>query len=488
MSPSKPALEPRGAAWRQELWRALALLLALKAGFLLADPNLRLFMGDSASYLHAAISEWDPPDRSFVYPMLVEWSAVATQSAVSLVLLQTLFGVVGGLLAYWMLRRAAGVDARIALLAVAVIAVEPAQLFYERMLMAEAAGLLSLLTLVASGIAYVQRGRLRWAAVMAVSSVLAVAFRMSLLPVVLGLALLVPMLRSWHAAGEQDRGRRLVAALRAGAHAAVILACVLGAHRLYQGLYGLRFETEPTYLLASGQMRLGLVAPLVQPEHLQRAGLPGDVLSRVGHSLSDHRTREAQIWTPEGLWAQIEAELGYSEAQVAARKIAVRALQSDPLALLRMGSATLLDYFDEGLASARLQDDYGATPPDPGTLEALARHLRYDARELTGNPGLVGQLFLGSRWWLTFSLFALAPVAIVALWRTRQNPRRRAVAFVVGFAALGLVASQLLFSHIVSFRYLHPMPVFLVLCAALCTSRTHFPAPNGSTRRHAEQT
>ncbi len=244
MSPSKHALEPSGAAWRVELWRALALLLALKGAFLLVDPNLRLFMGDSASYLHAALSDWDPPDRSFVYPMLVEWSAVATQSALSLVLLQTLFGVIGALLAYWMLRRAAGVDARIALFAVAVIAVEPAQLFYERMLMAEAAGLLSLLALVAASVAYVQRGRLRWALVMAVCGVLAVAFRMSLLPVVFGLALLVPMLRSWHAAAEQDRGRRVLAALRAGAHAAVILACVLGAHRLYQGLYGLRFDTE----------------------------------------------------------------------------------------------------------------------------------------------------------------------------------------------------------------------------------------------------
>lgn len=467
MSPSKHALEPSGAAWRVELWRALALLLALKGAFLLVDPNLRLFMGDSASYLHAALSDWDPPDRSFVYPMLVEWSAVATQSALSLVLLQTLFGVIGALLAYWMLRRAAGVDARIALFAVAVIAVEPAQLFYERMLMAEAAGLLSLLALVAASVAYVQRGRLRWALVMAVCGVLAVAFRMSLLPVVFGLALLVPMLRSWHAAAEQDRGRRVLAALRAGAHAAVILACVLGAHRLYQGLYGLRFDTEPTHMLASGQMRLGLVAPLVKPEHLQRVGLPAELLQTVGPTLQDHRMREAQMWQPDGLWKKLEAELDYRDAQQAARKIAVRALQAEPQALLRMGFATLMDYFDDGLAVARLRDDYGSAPPPLGTLEALASQLRYDARGLAEHPGVVGQMFLGSRWWLTLALFALAPAAVACLWLTRKDPRRRAAACVIGFTALGLVASQLLFSHIVSFRYLHPMPVFLVLCFAL---------------------
>lgn len=488
MSPSKPVLEPCGAAWRGELWRALCLLLALKGAFLLVDPNLRLFMGDSASYLHAALSDWDPPDRSFVYPMLVEWSAVATQSAVSLVLLQTLFGVIGGLLAYWMLRRAAGIDARIAVFAVVVIAVEPAQLFYERMLMAEAAGLLSLLALVAASIAYVQRGRLRWAAVMAVSGVLAVAFRMSLLPVVLGLALLVPMLRGWHAAAEQDRGRRVLAALRAGAHAMVILACVLGAHRLYQGLYGLRFETEPTYLLASGQMRLGLVAPLVKPEHLLRVGLPAELLQTVGPTLHDYRMREAQIWQPDGLWKRLEAELDYRDAQQAARKIAVRAFQAEPQALLRMGFATLMDYFDDGLAVARLRDDYGSVPPPPDTLDALASQLRYDARGLAEHPGVVGKLFLGSRWWLTFVLFALAPAALVCLWLTRSDPRRRAAACVIAFTALGLVASQLLFSHIVSFRYLHPMPVFLFLCAGLCLPRTLPRAAQGLAPSHAQHT
>lgn len=464
---SKPRVEPSGALWRAELWRALAVVLVIKAAFLLVDPNLRLFMGDSASYLHAAISDWDPPDRSFVYPMLIELTAVKVESALSLVLMQTGLGVIGALLAFWVLRRVAGVDARIALLAVAAIALEPTQLFYERMLMAEAAGLLALLALLASSVAYVQHGRLRWSLAIAISGVLVVAFRMSLLPVVFGLALLVPMLRGWHAAGEVDRGRRFMAALRAGGHAVVILSCVFGAHRIYQGLYGLRFDSEPTYLLASGQMRLGLVAPLVKPEHLQRVGLPPSLLESVGPALADHRFREAQIWKPDGLWKKIEAELGYREAQSAARKMAARALQSDPTALLRMGWATLLDYFDDGLALARLQDDYGTQPPDSGMVEALNVHLRYNARDLADRPGTVGQMFLGSRWWLTAVLFLLTPAALACLWLSRNDPRRRAAACVVGFAALGLVASQLLFSHIVSFRYLHPMPVFLVLCLAL---------------------
>ena len=41
---------------------------------------------------------------------------------------------------------------------------------------------------------------------------------------------------------------------------------------------------------------------------------------------------------------------------------------------------------------------------------------------------------------------------------------------VLAFALLGLVASQFLFSHIVSFRYLHPMPALALIGVALAAS------------------
>jgi hypothetical protein len=64
-------------------------------------------------------------------------------------------------------------------------------------------------------------------------------------------------------------------------------------------------------------------------------------------------------------------------------------------------------------------------------------------------------------------MLALAPLAVLCLLSGTRRPQQRAAALVVGFTALGLVASHFLFSHIVSFRYLHPMPVFLLVCLAL---------------------
>lgn len=467
MSPSSRFAECCDRIPRAELARILLWLLGIKVVFLLLDPNLRLFMGDSASYLHAARGGWNPPDRSITYPELVAWSAIRAQSAFALVVLQSLMGVAGCMLVYWMLRGAARRSARTAGWAAGLIAVEPTQLFYERMLMAESAGLLALLGTVAATVASVRGGRLRWALVVAVLGMLTVSFRMSLLPVVLGLAAITPVLRFWHlrdACGETPVSERLFATLRYGA---VLGVAVLGSHQLYQHAYGARMDVDPTYLAAEGKMRIALVAPLIRPRHFEHAGLPADFAETLPLPLNDHHHREAQIWSQDGLWAHLERRFGEARAERIARELTAAALESDPMGLPRLGGLTLVDYFDDSIAIPRLQDDFGRRPPDDGTLDALAAVLRYQARDLAGAPGLVGHAFLASRWWLTSVLFLLAPVAVACLVLAGNDPRRGAVARVLGFAALGLVASHFLFSHIVSFRYLHPMPVFLIACGAL---------------------
>ncbi|MGY6554947.1 MAG: hypothetical protein ACXIUM_10550 [Wenzhouxiangella sp.] len=468
MSLSASAAEFDSAQWRAELWRLLALVLAVKALFLLLDPNLRLFMGDSASYLYAALSDWSPPDRSVSYPFLVTWSAVRAQSAFALVMLQTLMGVVVCALVYWMLRRCAGLPALVATAAALLVAIEPTQLFFERMLMAESAGLLALLVLVSATIAYVQTGHLRWLPLIAMAGVLAISFRMSLLPVVIGLSGLAPLLRLLHVGLDLARDERHRQLLRTGLTALALYATVFSAHAVYQHLYGAHMGSPPGYMAVEGKMRMGLVAPLIRPRHFARVGLPYDFAADLGLALDDHRHREAQMWSPEGLWSRLENELGREHAEIVAKELATQALRTNPFGLVSTGLATLGDYFNSDIALWRLADDFGQRPPDQGALELLAEHLRFDARELAKSPGLVGRAFLSSRWWLTAVLLLLAPLAVLCLLRNYRDPRSRAVALTVGFAALGLVSSHLLFSHIVSFRYLHPMPVFLIMVTALC--------------------
>lgn len=362
-----------------------AVLLAIKCLLLVVDPHLRVFLGDSASYLHAAATDWVPPDRSFTYPWLISATAVASRSAFSLILLQTLFGVASCLLIHWMLRRVAGLGRPAAMAPALLLALEPSQLFYERMVMAEAAGGLALLACIAGVVGYVHSGRLRWVPVFAFAGVAAVSMRMNLLPVVLGISALAPLLRAFVHASAEDRGRPLVAGLRLATHVAVVLLATMIVHVGFRQMHAEITEGPADYMRAQGQMRLGLVAPLVQPEHLARAGVPASVVEELAFPLHDHRAREAHIWSEGGLWLALRRHAASDEeAQMLARKISARALQSDPFGLLRMGLANFRDYFDPDVARHRMDDDLGLRAPDQGVIEGFARLLAHDLAAVQG--------------------------------------------------------------------------------------------------------
>jgi hypothetical protein len=52
------------------------LVFAIKLLLLWLDPTPQLYMGDSASYIWTALTEWIPADPSYFYGYLVRWLAV----------------------------------------------------------------------------------------------------------------------------------------------------------------------------------------------------------------------------------------------------------------------------------------------------------------------------------------------------------------------------------------------------------------------------
>src|SRR6476619_1273971 len=57
-------------------WLFCALVLAIKLLLLWLDPTPKLFMGDSWSYIHTALTGSIPRDRSYFYGYLVRWLAL----------------------------------------------------------------------------------------------------------------------------------------------------------------------------------------------------------------------------------------------------------------------------------------------------------------------------------------------------------------------------------------------------------------------------
>ena len=104
------------------------------------------------------------------------------------------------------------------------------------------------------------------------------------------------------------------------------------------------------------------------------------------------------------------------------------------------------------------------TTADAQTLSRLRDHFGYDASSLARTPSPVYRYFEATPWWPTLCLFMLAPLSLAAA--AFEIARGNRAALLLSLVCGGLVAGQVLCSHIVSFRYLHPFTVLVVLNAA----------------------
>lgn len=436
----------------------IAGLVAIKGLLLLLDPTVRLFMGDSASYLHSAYADWIPQDRSYTYPLFIRLVAVPLQSLTPLLLAQSFLGICTALLLFRMLQRAFGVDDRIAAMAALVFALGPEQLLYERMVMAEAIGLFALASMLACGLEYLRKGNVAWLAGMVLAGCLAISYRLSLLPVVLGFALLPPLVRA--CAQRPWSWRRHGVTL---GHLALAAVMTVAAHSAYKSWNGYLSDSKPGYAANAGMLRLGLVLPLVEAEDLDGVGLPPDFLASLPPGWNDPDAREAALWAEDGMIARMREELGDEGMARAARKISIRALRRDPSALLRLSWQTLGGYFDASRARHRMNDDLGERAPDAEAARTLQQRFNYDATGISERRTPVFRYFAAAGPWLTTCLFGLPLLALATLamgWRTRH-----AAMLLLGLTSLGLFLGHALFSSIVSYRYLHAFPLFFWLNA-----------------------
>lgn len=454
MTAREPSASPAPGAATQAPHRTvlLALLVALvavKLAWLLGDHSLRFFMGDSAAYFNTAITGWGPPDRSFTYGWMVRVAAIWPGSALTLLAAQTLAGIATCLLLALLLWQHFGVRPWLAAMAALLLAVEPAQLLYERMMMTESAGGLAFAAFVVLLAQYAASTRLRWMAAAAVFGIAAISLRFSLLPVVLGMTATVPVVAVLCSRGRRSQPVRLLL------HLGFAALATIASHGAYTTFYGALHQTDPTYLPSRGMMRIGLVAPMVRPEHFEGTGVPGSVLSEVTIPLDDPRKREAHVWDSEGLFLVIARYT--TDPQAVARKVTARALRDRPGHLLVMGLDNSRGFLEPAVHADRTRDDLGRRPPNQRMIEELREYLGYDAEGVAASDSWVTHWFTAGAPWLVACYFLLAPLALVMLALSWRKPTRP-VALVLCLACLGLVSGLFLFAHVPTPRYLYLLP------------------------------
>ena len=433
----------------------LAVLIALKAISLAADPTIRVYLGDSAAYLYGARDDGRlPDDRSFIYSFLIRVLVRPFEQLTVLAWWQSLAGVIVAALLWAVLVHRFALPRKVAFLAACALALEPAQLYYERMVLAETFGLLAFVMLFAAGAAYVTSRRLWWLPIAAAVGLLSASLRLNFLPIALVIPLVLPLLPAFD--------RKPVAWRSTAVHLAVAIVAVAVMHVGYRAWVGSIFDVPAAYLGRAGFMQLGLVMPLVKPEHLVQVGLPADFESQLQFPLADPDARMPHLWAPGG-FVPVLRQRGLDVERIA-RQLARLAIADDPLGLVRLGLHTSADYFREAEIASALYNDLGRRELPYDVLWNLREHWGYDATGLPTRVTVVSKWFEIGTWWLVACLVALGPVAVasaIAQW----HGEHRLPALLAGLFGIGLVVTHVLFVPVAFYRYLHPLPFFVAVNA-----------------------
>lgn len=466
----------------RQLVAVIAVALLIKALWLIADPTLRVYMGDSMVYLQSAALLTGSGGRSFLYGWVLHFVALPFVPPLSIIVVQAIWSILSCLVLYVFLRYALGLHYWVAAVPAWLLATEPAQVFMERMVMAETLGLLAFVTTVLVFARYLATGKLSWYLLACLGGLAATAFRTSFLPVAIGLAVLAPVLFLFLGVrGSSVPGRQCIR------HLFFALAILAGTHTAYVHAYGKATHYPPGYLAYTGMMRIGLVAPLIRPEHFEGTGVSGEILKEVKRPLQDHWQRGHHIWEADGLWPTLQKHSANPEA--VARTITRRAMLDDPMGLVAMNLETMGGYFDDNRVHWRMLDDKGVIAPAARDIALIKTWTGWDPTGIDKHETPARRFFAASTTWLTFCLFALAPLALVTAavgWRRSG----RVFYLLLALASLGLVANHILFAHIVSFRYLHPFSWFVfanlaVLSSLLIPARPTAQGPESASRPSA---
>ena len=359
-------------------WIFCFIILGLKFVLLAIDPNPKLFMGDSGSYLWTALSGWIPPDRSFLYGFLIRWVSLSTHSLSSLLILQTFLGTSTAILLAFICRNLFYLSTRLSYFAGLLCAIDPLELPWERYLMAETISLFFYSAMLVFAISYLKRKRLWQLLLVQILALSAISFRISYLLVVQATTVILPIIAFvpvFWARGVSDSRARVAKSL--GIHLVFSISLMLGLHLGYKQINGLLAGRPPAYLYSSGLSILAAWAPALRPSDSPEPRLAQIIAQGNEFHLTDLRLRNSQLYSKDYLvdrWKKVASDLAVAD-QVA-KQTALRALLRRPNGILSLGCRTFLGYFNPHQMHQQAKADLGkANWPQPIT-GTIAKRLR----------------------------------------------------------------------------------------------------------------
>jgi hypothetical protein len=243
---------------------------------------------------------------------------------------------------------------------------------------------------------------------------------------------------------------------------------MLGLHAAYKQANGRLSEREPAYLYATGLHLLCAWAPILTPADAADPRLADLIRRGDEFALKDLLRRGHQRFA-EGflvdLFSKMEANPAIQES--VAKQTALNALFHRPLDVVWLSYKTFAGYWDIEEIKSFATIDLGHVDLPPEEVDLLAKNFHWSTPAgITTEPKtLLQNYFLAA--WPYYFVALLVPFWCVLSTFLRGRP---------SYSLLLLFHSGLLFTTTMalseqpSIRYLQPLSLLTVLCAALCLS------------------
>ena len=175
-------------------------------------------------------------------------------------------------------------------------ALEPLQLMSERFVMTEAVATFGFALYLWTALSFLRTGRLSTLIAVQVLGVVLVSLRYSFLPLVLILAVALPILTIQKTRRVSWRPILVRLALAIVTSQMLLLG--------YRHLYGFLEHTKPAYLSRDGYFLLADMAPIIVPEDFPVPGQRAEFFQKIRIPLKDLNNRPLQRWAEGGLCQQ----------------------------------------------------------------------------------------------------------------------------------------------------------------------------------------
>lgn len=454
---------------KNEFFRFAVVALFLRGAWLMVDSRPRFFLGDSESYLATAIGVWIPPDRSWIYGLVVNGILGMTHRLTAVIAAQACLSAMS-CVATACLLRSLNVSSRVAWAALLLQSLDPLTHYFDRSLLTDAPAAAVTwigLALSAAGLAHANG----WLWIAAVPFLWAtILLRTALLPMVampavvgLGAGLWFALMRPGQSTPPPNWRSRLGPLLGPSLQAAGVVAG-LAAYSMANGaLTGM----PPSLNAKQGYFLLGQVAPILTVADFEGLGVeePARLLAESNHA--EYRLRTWQVFGDTGMVPRMERQFGdWRRTEMTTRVLARRAILRDPVGFLRLAIRCAIEYVTPGVNPIVFATGFGLDRPLP---DGMVASLRSKVREPIDADmvALPSPTLAGIRRWshalpgLT-ALTMLAPV--IALLRIRRSAGGfRSVVMITGLTIWAYAAFLAAFSIGYVQRYLLELTPVLVV-------------------------